>query len=210
MRMSSPKSRIRYFACRPTPSSSRPTSASGGGSYVFSPVKPSGSYPVNVAPSSHASRRSASACICGASGIDYFLVRAPALGVRGRALRPLGAVPPIVARALGRGSPGRTACTPRAYRFSVSVPSGSDQKSSSSENFPSPAYSQHGHAGEVDRRRTRLGVVAAVLHVDDDATVVIDHVPLVRGVDLAVLLHRRLDPRAHRLAAVLVPRMCSM
>ena len=50
---------------------------------------------------------------------------------------------------------------------------------------------------------TGLGVVAAVLHVHDDAAVVADHVPLVRGVDLAVVLHRRLDPRAHCLAPVL-------
>ena len=49
-----------------------------------------------------------------------------------------------------------------------------------------------------------VGMVAAVLHVHDDAAVVAHHVPLVRRVDRAVLLHRGLDPRAHGLAALLV------
>src|SRR5204862_3297362 len=44
--------------------------------------------------------------------------------------------------------------------------------------------------------------VAAVLHVEDDAARVgIDDMPLVCRIDLAVLLHHRLDPRAYRLAA---------
>jgi hypothetical protein len=46
-------------------------------------------------------------------------------------------------------------------------------------------------------------MVAAVLHVEHDlAAILVDHVPLVARVDLAVLVHDRDDPRAHRLAAV--------
>src|SRR5438034_1018330 len=45
-------------------------------------------------------------------------------------------------------------------------------------------------------------MVAPVLHVEHEApAVLVDHVPLVGGVDLAVLLHHRLDPGAHRLPA---------
>ena len=90
------------------------------------------------------------------------------------------------------------------YSLNVAPPSVHDQKSSSNENIPLPAYCSTVMPGEVDRRRAGLGVVAAVLHVDDDPTRVVDHVPLVRGVHLAVVGHRRLDPRAHRLATLLV------
>src|SRR5437867_1523465 len=45
-------------------------------------------------------------------------------------------------------------------------------------------------------------MVAPVLHVEHDApAILVDHMPLVGGVDLPVLLHHRLDPGAHRLAA---------
>src|SRR5438874_1914465 len=56
-------------------------------------------------------------------------------------------------------------------------------------------------AGEVERPLPSR-MVAPVLHVEHDTSaVLVDHVPLVGGVDLAVLLHHRLDPGAHRLAA---------
>src|SRR5205814_2723663 len=45
-----------------------------------------------------------------------------------------------------------------------------------------------------------VGMIATILHRNDDATVVARHVPLVHRVDRAVLLHRGLDPRADRLA----------
>jgi hypothetical protein len=45
-------------------------------------------------------------------------------------------------------------------------------------------------------------VVAPVLDVEDDAPALgVDHVPLVAGVELAVLLHDRHDPLPHRLPA---------
>src|SRR5438034_1682350 len=55
--------------------------------------------------------------------------------------------------------------------------------------------------GKVDGAlATRM--VAPVLHVEHDASVVlVDHMPFVGGVDLAVLLHHRLDPGAHGLPA---------
>src|SRR5262249_9992210 len=61
------------------------------------PVKPSGWYPSNVAPASHSPMRSASACICGASGIPF---RAAALREGRRALRPIGAASPVEPGAL--------------------------------------------------------------------------------------------------------------
>src|SRR5439155_20924452 len=52
-------------------------------------------------------------------------------------------------------------------------------------------------AGALDAR-----MVAPLLHVDHDASaVLVDHMPFVDGVDLAVLLHHRLDPGAHGLPA---------
>src|SRR5262245_55836510 len=105
--------------------------------------------------------------------------RAPASRVRGRALRPLGAVPPIVARALGaeirvvllaRGGVLLRRLDALRQRPEVFF----------ERELPVGGVLQDGDAGEVDRRATRLRAVAPVLHVDDDAAVVTELVPLVR------------------------------
>jgi hypothetical protein len=45
-------------------------------------------------------------------------------------------------------------------------------------------------------------MIAAVLHVDEHAAMVlVDRVPFVGGVQLAILLHDRLDPSTNRLAS---------
>src|ERR1051325_1569571 len=54
---------------------------------------------------------------------------------------------------------------------------------------PVPRIFDDGDAREIDRAAA-AGMIAAILHVEDDATRIrIDDVPLVRGVDLPVLLH---------------------
>src|ERR1051326_6413607 len=59
-------------------------------------------------------------------------------------------------------------------------------------------------AGKIDRTLAAR-VVATVLHVDYHATGIrVDRVPFVRGVELGILLHDRLDPTANRLAALQV------
>src|SRR5436190_798982 len=123
-----------------------------------------------------------------------------ALGPRAAAARPFGPVAPVPARPL----PGRVGIVTAARLLVLA----------------------HRHLALLDRpvvllalppavpgvledRATRkvegalaARMVAPVLHVEHDASaVLVDHVPFVGGVDLAVLLHHRLDPGADRLPA---------
>src|SRR5206468_8593802 len=73
-------------------SRARPITASGAGVTVFSAEKPSGSTPSSTEPASAVSRRSASACICGSSGMGRNLPTAgaaPALHPLDDRLAPL-------------------------------------------------------------------------------------------------------------------------
>jgi hypothetical protein len=87
-----------------------------------------------------------------------------------------------------------------AYSVVVCPACGTAQKSSSRLKRPWPAYWRIVMPG---KSTVPFPLGWPRLHVHADAARPgIDHVPLVGGVELGVLRHDRLDPRAHRLAAV--------
>ena len=150
MRRSSPKSRIRYFACRPTPSNSRPTNASGGGSYVLRPVKPSGSYPVKrrtVEP-----RREPFGQRLHLGSFRHGSTRAPRLSSRGHP-RPLGSS--HCARALGRMFGIELLARRRVTLRRLDAFRERPEVFLQREHAVARVL-QHGDAGEVDRRARRV------------------------------------------------------
>src|SRR5205823_1370326 len=132
------------------------------------------------------------------------LLRSRALGVRRRALRPRRAVAPVTTGALLR----RIRVVPRAgflvlLHRALAFDEGPEVLLE--RELPDTGVLEHGHAGEVDGRTVRVGIVAAVLHVHDDASAGFAHVPLVGGVHLTELGHDRLDPAPDFLPSVLGP-----
>src|SRR6266511_1584252 len=225
-----PKSRITYLPRRPVRSRVRPTRDSGGGSKVLSPENPIGWTAARAAPPTRCSSRSASACIWGSSGT--FLLgrrrklrlcgdgrqaavaavtvsrclpspfRSCALGVRRRALGPRRPIAPVAPGAL-RACVGVVLGERLLVLLHGALALDEGPEVFLERELPVAGVLEHGHAREVDGQAVGIWVVAAVLHVDDDAPARLAHVPLVRGVHLPERGHDRLDPGPHFLAAVL-------
>src|SRR4030095_13680734 len=122
-----------------------------------------------------------------------------ALRPRPAAARPLRSGSPVPARLLLRviGVDASAGLFPALHRHLALLPG---PEILFTLPLPAAGVLEQGHAGEVERA-VAARVIAAVLHVEDDATALdVDRVPLVHGVDLAVLRHDGLDPGTDRLA----------